>query len=49
MGINGSKKGYSLNGTKNLEPLNEKDVELIKNSWSLVTNKQDLGIGIMIR
>ena len=38
----------SFSSSVSLEPLNQKDVELIKSTWADI-NKDEIGINIMIR
>lgn len=51
--VNGNSSGgvggsSSFSSSVSLEPLNQKDVELIKSTWTDV-NKDEIGICIMIR
>jgi hypothetical protein len=50
---NSSKKGSSANSSssssEHQEMPSEKDIELIKQSWDSIENKEDFGISIMIR
>lgn len=44
MGVANSKKDVGLN-----EPITPNDIELIKNSWEAVNDKEELGIRLMIK
>jgi hypothetical protein len=50
---NSQKKGSSTNSSssssEHQELPNEKDIELIKQSWDSIENKEEFGISIMIR